>query len=641
MSDSIIEKIKGFFGLNKNSDYVTNYFEDSNIRSSLYVSSVVIILEIFMIISVLLRQLSPETKRSLNWLVSHLSCYIIMTISATILFIHSVRYLKKKTSNHRVGQVLRLIFSFVSIIFGIYISFMDYKKGEQFITLITMTLFVFCFITWTPFFTIILLSSSYSIFYFFCTTISPASYATKVNLCIILISILMSAINSYHQKISEAKKDDKLEHAHNILLKLSISDEVTGMSNMNYFRSQALERIQNKETDLSKLIFLFLDIENFKNYNEKYNYWEGNNFLKKFAEKIEEVFNDSISAHFSNDNFVILTEDIQIQEKLEHLRKFIINAETEIRMGLKVGAYRPKTHDTMPVIACDYARYACYSIKKHFDNYCEYNEKMLNSFHIKQYIINNIDNALLNNYIKVYYQPVINTKTGKICGSEALARWDDPEIGFLSPADFINTLEEYHQIHKLDMYILDKVCKDIVEANKTDSKIIPVSLNFSRLDFGTLNLVEEVEEHLNKYHIKKEWIHIEITESAISENDQKLQGAIQKLRNCGYSLWLDDFGSGYSGLNVLKEYDFDVMKIDMKFLSNFEGNTKARLIIKNVVNLAKSLGMKTLSEGVETEEARKFLEEIGCERLQGYLFGKPMPKHEFIKKIESGVFVVE
>ena len=636
------QRIKRFFGLEKYSSYISNYFEKTNIRSGLYVSSVVMAIELFMIFSVVIRQFSDETRRTTYWFVTHIISYSVLFLSALGLFIHSVRYVKHKSKHPKWGQVLRVIFSIIAISFGIYISFMDYKKGEQFITLMTMTLFVFCFIVWRPIYTILFLGFSYTLFYCLCNAILPATYATKVNLSIVLISIFMSAINSYHQTIIGARKDEKLEHAHNILLKLSVSDEVTGIANMHYFRSQSLGVMQNKKTDLSKMIFLFLDIENFKNYNEKYNYWEGNCFLKEFAEKIEEVFEGAISAHFSNDNFVIFTEDKDTQEKIAKLRGFVINSETDIRMGLKVGAYRPKDRDVMPIIACDYARYACYSIKKNYNkNFCEYNDKMSQDFHKKQYIINNIDSALKNNYIRVYYQPVINSTNNTMCGIEALARWDDPQYGFLSPNDFIETLEEYHQIHKLDMHILEQVCQDIYHTKEQGHRTIPVSLNFSRLDFDSVNLVEEIESRMEEYKIEKNLIHIEITESAISENDERLSAAMQKLRSSGYALWLDDFGAGYSGLNVLKEYDFDVMKIDMKFLSNFSGNVKARQILKNVVNLATELGMDTLTEGVETEEARAFLQEIGCKRLQGYLFGKPMPREELQQKINCGEYVLE
>ncbi len=209
------------------------------------------------------------------------------------------------------------------------------------------------------------------------------------------------------------------------------------------------------------------------------------------------------------------------------------------------------------------------------------------------------------------------------------------------PGLFISTLEEYHQIHKLDMYMLNRVCLDLVEAKENNRPLLPVSLNFSRLDFEVLDLASEVEETLSRYNVEKKYIHVEITESALAESDKRLQNALNVFRKSGYALWLDDFGSGYSGLNVLKEYDFDVMKIDMKFLHNFEGDEKSKTILKNIVTLAKDIGMVTLTEGVETEEARQFLQKIGCETLQGYLFGTPMTKEVLQEKINSGEYKIE
>ena len=133
-------------------------------------------------------------------------------------------------------------------------------------------------------------------------------------------------------------------------------------------------------------------------------------------------------------------------------------------------------------------------------------------------------------------------------------------------------------------------------------------------------------------------IHIEVTESALAESNQMLQKSLQQLNSCGYSLWLDDFGSGYSGLNSLTQYDFKMMKIDMGFLKNFYSNTKTKSVLKNIVSMAKEIGMQTLTEGVETEDIFEFLTSIGCDRIQGYLFGKPMPKEELLKKITQGVY---
>ncbi|BDC93409.1 EAL domain-containing protein [Treponema bryantii] len=639
---SRLEKVKHFFGIEKLTKYTHDFFDASNIRSSLYVASVVVVLELWMICSTLFFQFVGDLNRSDKWLFTHLLCYSVLLISALVLLIYSILHLKKIVKNHNVWWTIRFVFAVISIAFGIYISYLDYLKGEQFITLMTMTIIVFCFTVWRPVYSIIFLTTSYGVFFYLCNSAIPASYATKVNLSIVLIIILLSAINSYRQKLSEAKKDEQLEQAHDILLKLSISDEVTGIANMNYFRGQSFELINKNGIDIHQYIYLYFDIENFKMLNQKYGFWEGNSFLKKFADLLNQTFEKSLTAHFSNDNFVVLTKDERIKEKVLDICKKLSEYQYDIKLGIKVGAYKPENKEVLPLVACDHARYACNSIKKHYNiTYCLYDETMSLRFQKKQYIINNFDSAIKNEYIQVYYQPFVNSQTGKICGMEALARWNDPQFGFLSPVDFIETLEEYYQIHRLDMYIVEKVCQHIESARARGRKIIPVSLNFSRLDFDSLNLAEEVENCLKKYNIDKSDIHIEITESTLSEDDIKLQEELKSFRAHGYALWLDDFGSGYSGLNVLKEYDFDLLKIDMKFLSNFEGNERARQILKNVINLAKDIGMQTLTEGVETQEAYDFLRENGCEKLQGYLFSKPISREELEAKLDAGTFVIE
>ena len=636
------DSLKQFLGIEKYTKYTNNYFDHSNIKSTLYVSSVVVALEIWMIVSTIFFQFFGDLNRSKAWLITHLACYVVLLFASLILLIYSILHQKKIVQNRKVWWSLRFIFSIVSMAFGIYISYLDYLKGEQFITLMTMTILVFCFTVWRPLYSILFLTFSYGIFFVLCNHQIPASYATKVNLTIVLIIILLSAINSYRQKLSEAKKDERLEQAHDILLKLSISDEVTGISNMNYFRGQAFELMSKKDINVKDYIYLYFDIENFKMLNQKYGFWEGNIFLKKFADLLNEIFVDSLTAHFSNDNFVVLTKNEKVKDKVLEICKRVSKYEYDITLGIKVGAYIPENKDVLPLFACDHARYACNTIKKHYNlTYCLYDESMALRFQKKQYIIHNFDNAIKNEYVKVYYQPVVSSATGKLCGLEALSRWDDPEFGFLSPVDFIETLEEYHQIHRLDMYVVEKVCQEISDAKKSGRKILPVSLNFSRLDFDCLNLADEVGSCLEKYNIDKDSIHIEITESTLSEDDIKLKEELKSFRAQGYALWLDDFGSGYSGLNVLKEYDFDLLKIDMKFLSNFNGNEKAKQIIKNVIKLAKDLGMQTLTEGVEIQEAYEFLRENGCEKLQGYLFSKPLPKDELLAKLDNGTFVID
>ncbi len=243
----------------------------------------------------------------------------------------------------------------------------------------------------------------------------------------------------------------------------------------------------------------------------------------------------------------------------------------------------------------------------------------------KQYIVNNIDLAIENGYIKVFYQPVVSTKNGCICGLEALARWQDPTYGLLSPGAFISILEEYRQIYKLDRYVVEQVCRDYRESVEKGEPFAPVSLNISRLDFEMCDIVGHLNEQAKKYNVPLNYLEVEITESALSDKDELLIDAIQTLHETGYNIRLDDFGSGYSSLNVLKDYHFDVLKIDMKFLSGFDSNEKTTKIINNIVMLTQQLSMVSLTEGVETKEQFDFLKSIGCDRAQGYLFGKPTP----------------
>lgn len=624
-------------GLEKYSPSVKAYYYKSNARSGIYLGSVISFLELLMLINMIHSQIEEHNFHHVNKLLFF--CHISLLITGIAMLINSICFLRKKQTSRKIGFFINIIFAFVAILFGLYSSYRQYLQGSQFIPLFTMSVFTFCFLAWRPVFSITILTSSVLFFYCICNSQIPATYSTKINLLIIWIAVLMSALNIFHQKIKEAKKEEKLEENNRALVEASNWDETCEMPNMKYFINRTKELLKSPEIDVSKMLFLFVDIENFKGYNEKHGFFAGNDYLRHIGHFIEKTFEGSTTAHFSNDNFVVFTKDEGLSEKLEKIQEELKRCDNGIFMKFKTGSYRPKDRDCLPTVACDRARYACYSIKRHFDkNYCEYTDKMNDLFLRKQYIINNIDKALENEYVQVYYQPLVDAQSEKICGFEALARWNDPEYGFLMPATFIETLEEYYLINKLDMYMLNKVCNDLLVRKELGKNLVPVSINFSRLDFEIPNFAAEVDECLKKFNIEKNLIHIEITESALNENDGKLQKSMKLFRGSGYALWLDDFGSGYSGLNVLKEYDFDVMKIDMKFLQNFSGNKKTKLIIKNIVSLASDIGMSTLIEGVETDDELAFLKEIGCHTLQGYLFGKPMPKEELDKKITSGLY---
>ncbi len=258
---------------------------------------------------------------------------------------------------------------------------------------------------------------------------------------------------------------------------------------------------------------------------------------------------------------------------------------------------------------------------------------------IAEYVVNNIDVAIEKGWVKVFYQPVIRTLTGQLCGAESLARWIDPEYGFLAPNKFIGPLEESGQIHKLDCFIVDKVCSDIAERLGNNLDTVAVSVNFSKLDFETADMLEVVKNAVAKYNIPRDYIHIEITESMIVSNADLMRGVIDGFRNAGFEVWMDDFGSGYSSLNHLKDYEFDTIKMDMEFLASFTDKSKA--IMTSAISMAKDIGLMTLAEGVETQEQVDFLYSIGCGKLQGYFYGKPLPLDEFFEHIKEKGITIE
>ena len=621
------------------SQYVKNYIFLSNARSGVLISLIVAALELWMIIAAVVKIFTANPPPTFHWLVTHLVPYGLLFSAAIFLFVFCRRFISGGRVVKTTGVVARYIFAVLAIAFGIYISYNGDDFAGQAFVFLSMEMFVLCLFVWHPFEYFSLLTFSFLAYLFCRDSITPISYSLKVNSFVAWIAFLAIGLNNHEQRKIQAEKDERLEKLNIELQNKSLIDELTNVPNMNYFHDSAEKVLQDSSVELSSVCFVFLNIENFTSYNKKYGFKAGNDFLAEIAKILCRIFHEDYLSRFSDDYFVALCKLDTLDEKLKEARAKIQNSETSIRLGLKAGVYVPKERDIDPRIACDNARYACSTMKKKFEkNTAFYDDKMDEDFRRRQHIINNIDIATQKKYIEVYYQPVVWAENGKLCGAEALARWRDPVYGFLPPNVFIPILEDYHLIHKLDMYVMETVCSELQWAYEKKLPIVPVSVNFSRLDFELSDPVKELDACVKKYGISKDDIHVEVTESALTDSNDKLKEAMELFHSQGYSLWLDDFGSGYSGLNVLKDFSFDMMKIDMKFLSGFSANKKSQPILKSVINLAKQIGMRTLTEGVESEDVYNFLKSIGCERLQGYLFGQPMTRDEFVAKMNDGTF---
>ena len=243
-----------------------------------------------------------------------------------------------------------------------------------------------------------------------------------------------------------------------------------------------------------------------------------------------------------------------------------------------------------------------------------------------QYIVSHLDEALAKGWICPYFQPIVRTVTNSFSGAEALARWNDPQYGLLMPGTFVPVLEETGLIYKVDCFILKKAAE--LQRSRIDDGL-PVgliSVNLSRQDFEQIDMAAYAKRVLDQYQIRHDLIPLELTESMLVKDKEKMTSIVRELRSDGFSIWMDDFGSGYSSLSFLNDYTLDLIKLDMGFLKSFTNTS--REIMKSSVHMAKNLGIRTLSEGVETAEQVRFLKEIGCDMMQGYYYSEPLSEQD-------------
>ncbi|MBR5406255.1 MAG: EAL domain-containing protein [Lachnospiraceae bacterium] len=420
-------------------------------------------------------------------------------------------------------------------------------------------------------------------------------------------------------------------------------DTVTGLLGKQKFTRYAID-INNKyhADDNAPYAIIFVNLVGFKLLNIERGVAEGDECLKALGKALTKAYDYAFVARLSSDHFVVFSKYEDVHEKTEKaMQMFYDSYGYKTNVICKFGIYRFNLGPGFDAeSAISFAKIACDHIKRNKnDDIAEYTGELASKLHATEYVIEHIDEALENGWIKVYFQPVIRTLTGRLCSMESLVRWIDPVIGFLPPDQFIGTLEDERCIHKLDSFVVDSVCSCLRERMDAGKPVVPVSINFSRLDFILCDMLNVVETAVSKYSIPRDYLHIEITESMIASDENLMRKVINDFEKAGYEIWMDDFGSGYSSLTVLKGYSFDMLKMDMRFLYPFTDKSKS--ILRSVVTMAKDIGMKTLAEGVETKDQLDFLKEIGCGRIQGYYYGKPEPVEDVFEHLKEKDIPIE
>ncbi len=427
-------------------------------------------------------------------------------------------------------------------------------------------------------------------------------------------------------------------------------DPLTGAFSYQGFRKKVKMLLQ-EHGDLPYTISIS-NIRSFKFINERFGMDEGDELLKYWVKVVGATLGEfEAMARTSGDRFVILRIDGG-EEKTEKLttaavdkvRNYFIDKGLDYKVQITTGIYI-LTEDDYVTLDIDHmldcARLTQHKLKANtMDGYALYNPQEWEKDSRVNVISSHLTDALKAGEVEVWYQPQVEFNENTMSGAEALCRWNHPDLGKISPAEFIGVLEATGQIYELDTFMWDRVCKDLKRWNDA-GKHMSVSVNLARNDISAeRDIPGQFRSLIEKYGLKRDQLRIEITESAYMDDANLLIDTAKKLREYGFVVEMDDFGSGYSSLNMLKEVPVDVIKLDLRFLSEKGDREKGRNIVGFVVKLIKSLGMDIIAEGVENSSQSEFLKSIGCSCMQGYYFYKPMPVEEFDKIINGDLNIV-
>ncbi|EGT2207352.1 EAL domain-containing protein [Clostridioides difficile] len=443
---------------------------------------------------------------------------------------------------------------------------------------------------------------------------------------VLFIILIFIAIIFY---IIYIKKSNEKE-----ILSLAYEDKVTHIGNQNKFYRECSKYLLDKPS--LNYTIVYFDINNFKMINDTFGYEFGDNLLITIAKALkEELTEGEVYARLSSDYFAIFCDykngKNKLIRKIDSIRNNIeSNLSIVFEISLCVGIYFVEEGEVDIQKAVNKANMARSVAKGKNINYAIYNEDVRNKLSEESMILDDIKIALVKNQFEVYYQPKFSLVTGEMIGSEALIRWNHPEHGFISPAVFIPIAEKSKLILKIGRFVFERVCNDLSEWKKQGKKIVPVSINLSRVELYQPDIVKFINKTIQMYNLSSDLIEIEITETVAINELNILKNVLNELRKYGFSISMDDFGTGYSSISCLRDMPIDILKLDKSFLNGIEHDERSRNIAKSIVSLAKSLDLVVIIEGVESKEQAELMKQFGCDLVQGFYFARPMPAKNFL-----------
>ncbi len=459
-----------------------------------------------------------------------------------------------------------------------------------------------------------------------------ADYITKpYNPIIVKIRVrnVMARLENEWRKVRQKAQADKISEMQNIIE----IDQLTGLYNHQTIMTKASKMVQENRS--VRYCIVYLDISCFKVINEMFNMETGDMILKTAAAYFKTVAGRrGLAARLSADQFALcvpedtLDMELVIQGLDAVMRSLAVYRSIMFYAGVFVVDNVYLSVNKM----LDRAHMAMNTVKGNYNKrYAYYDEELRTSLMEEQMLVRDMEGAMDNNNFCIYLQPIYNTDTNKIVSAETLIRWHHPQKGLMSPSKFIHVFEKNGFVTRLDRFAWGAACRFLSRQRDNGLEVVPISVNVSRINMYDQSFVDYMQSLLAKYDLEPWMLRIEITESAYMDNPAQLVKVLKKLKNAGFTVLMDDFGSGYSSLNILKDLTVDVLKLDMKFIQNFERSSRASIIMESVVQMAHNLGIDTVVEGVETETQVEFLKEIGCNVVQGYYYAKPMSTEECLE----------
>jgi EAL domain-containing protein (putative c-di-GMP-specific phosphodiesterase class I) len=414
-------------------------------------------------------------------------------------------------------------------------------------------------------------------------------------------------------------------------------DAITGLPNLNYLKQFADERINALWAAGTTPAVIYFDIRSMATYNMEYGYAKGDELVQLTGRTLSEQFPDALVTRGEGDHFIMVAEyDEELGKKALKANKRIKRTAYGRTTGIQCAIVK-MLPEMKAIEGIDRARSTLKEIGDDLNIvYRFYTHGEDDDYWMGRYILQNFDDALENGWIRVFYQPILRTRTEKVTILEGLARWVDPRQGLISPGRFIPVLSQYHLLHKLDIYMVEQICREFHVRREAGLPLVPVTVNISAQDFDYVDVVEILNATLEKYGLERNKLIVEITEQDLAQATDHFRNQLERIHESGYKLWVDDFGSGYSSLNVFNRYHVDRVKFDMDFVRHLDDNNGAnRTILKYMVEMCRQLEVHTLAEGVETKKQYEFLSDVDCEMVQGFYMYKPEPVEMSIFKIQN------